>query len=134
MAAVLHGSQRFVSLHRGAVAPGCGQRVVDIDHTDDLCCEWNGVPFQAIRIAAPIILLVMRPDDGLDVPGQIDAGQQLQPPRRVSLDDLRLMRRQGTGLVQGLVRHLHLAQIVQICPDPDCSPVYLVQLQLLCHR
>jgi len=59
-----------------------------------------------------IVLLVMRSNDRLDVPGKLGCCQQFEPPHRVVLDDLELLGRERALLVDDLGRNPDFADVV----------------------
>src|SRR5204863_324453 len=95
------------------------ERVVDVRDSYDLRGQWDLVSPQAIRVSGAIVALVMPADDGLQVPGELDARQQLDPPDRVHLYHLELVARERAGLVEDLVRDAHLAQVVEVSAEPQ---------------
>jgi len=115
--------------HRGPVGTRGRQRVVDIRDSHDLRCDRDLVAAQAVGIARAIIALVMPADDGLQVPGELDGGEQLEAPDRMHLHDLELLARQRAGLVQDLVRHPDLAKIVQVRAQPNRGQGRFIQRQ-----
>jgi len=98
------------------------------------------VAAQAIGIARAIVALVVPADDGLQVPGELDGGEQLEAPDRVQLHHLELFARQRARLVQDFVRHAHLPQVVEIGAKADRGLGGFIELQpardgegALCH-
>jgi hypothetical protein len=116
--------------HRGAVRTRGGERVVDVDDAYDLRGEGDLVAAQAIRVSRPVVLLVVPADDRLDVPGELDALEQVDPPHRVHLHDLELVAREGAGLVEDLMGDLHLAEVVEVGAEPDGRDLQLVEAHL----
>src|SRR5439155_1563987 len=108
----LHQSESLLPRQRGPIAPRGGKGIVHVHDADDLRRERDLLPAQLIGIAAAVELLVMPPDDRLDVPRELDRGQQLDAPHRVHLDDVELFARQPSGLVQDLVPDTDLADVM----------------------
>src|SRR5436309_11825940 len=61
----------------------------------------------------------MPADDRLQVPGELDVGDELDPPDRVHLHDLELVARQRAWLAEDLVGDAHLSQVVEVGAEPD---------------
>jgi len=123
----LHLSESLLPRQRGPIAPRGGKGIVHVHDADDLRRERDLLPAQLIGIAAAVELLVMPPDDRLDVPRELDRGQQLDAPHRVHLDDVELFARQPSGLVQDLVRDADLADVVQVRPEPHGGALLVVK-------
>ena len=102
-----------VGMRKGSpIAPGSRECVVYIHDADDLGADRDLVALEAVGITRSIVLLVVPPNDRLDVPGKLDRRQELETPDRVHLDHLELFRRQLPGLIQEFMRYPHLAEIV----------------------
>ncbi len=69
----------------------------------------------------------MPADDRLQVPREFDRGEQLQTPDRVHLHHGELVLRERAGLVQDLVRHAHLPQVVEVGTEADRRLAGLVE-------
>src|SRR6266516_2755274 len=89
-------------------------------------------PVYVIR-PLPAAALVVPADDRLQVPGEFDVREELDPPDGVHLHDLELVARQRAGLAQDLVRHAHLSQVVEIRAEPDRRLGVLVHPERLRH-
>jgi len=77
------------------------------------------VAAEPVGIASAVVALVVPADDRLQVPGEFDGGEQLEAPDRVHLHDFIFLARQRPRLVQDLVRHPHLPQVVEIGAEAD---------------
>src|SRR5436309_13486657 len=64
--------QRLVRRPRGLIRPGARERVVDVEHADDLRGEWDFIALEAVGVTGPVVPLVVRADDGFEVPGELD--------------------------------------------------------------
>src|SRR5262249_33512595 len=84
-ATAFHLRESGLVRHRGTVAPRGGERVVDIHDADDLRREWELVTPQPVRVSGAVQLFMVPPDDRLDVPGKLHAGEQLHAIHRVKL-------------------------------------------------
>src|SRR6266496_2486271 len=66
----------------GLVRAGGWERVVDVQDADDLGAERDLVALEAVGVAAAVVALVVPADDGLDVPREFHARQELNSPQR----------------------------------------------------
>src|SRR5207247_4588687 len=126
--------QRLVRRPRGLIRPGAHERVVDVEHADDLRGEWDFIALEAVGVTGPVVPLVVPADDGFEVPGELDARQQLDPPDRVHLHQLALLARERTRLAKQLVRDAQLAYVVHIGTQEDRCLIVVVELQHPGHR
>jgi len=105
--------------HSGAVRARGRERIVHVHDADDLRRDRDLVAAQPVGIPRAVVALVVPADDGLQVPGEFDGGEQLEAPDRVHLHDLELLARQRARFVQDLVRHPDLPQVVEIGAEAD---------------
>src|SRR5437773_11650995 len=75
----------------------------------------------------------MPADDRLQVPGELDVGDELDPPDRVHLHDLELVARQRAWLAEDLVGGAHLSQVVEVGAEPDRRLGMVVPSERLRH-
>src|SRR5207249_1234336 len=71
-AAVGHRLERLRHRQRRRIGPWVGQRIVDVQDSDDLCGERDLVSFESVGITAAVVALVVPADDRLQVPGKVD--------------------------------------------------------------
>ncbi len=84
-----------------------------------LCFSWDLVGPQAIRVSGAIVAFVVPADDGLQIPGELDAREELDPPDRVHLHHLELVACQRAGLAQDFVGDAHFSQVVEVGAEPE---------------
>src|SRR5215213_2882698 len=102
---------------RPLVAPGFAvdavraERVVDIADCEHLRLERE--QRRAVRIAASVQPLVMVAHEPPDPGREAESAEESVTPHRVLLDDRVLLVVQGSRLLQDLVRHSELADVVQ---------------------
>src|SRR5207244_3685382 len=73
--------------------------IVRVDDPHQLCGERNLVSLQPVGIAGAVAALVVPTDDGLQVPREFDAREELDAPDRVHLHHLDLRGGERPGLV-----------------------------------
>ena len=115
------------------VAAFAGQRVVYVREGDDLRCNRNLVADKAVRVAAPVVTLVVPAADLIG-----DLNQRLILHHRkglqdgsadsgMRLDDLEFLRRQFAGLVEDGIRNADFADVVQGGSGADERDIVLRQ-------
>ena len=115
------------------VAAFAGQRVVYVREGDDLRCNRNLVADKAVRVATPVVTLVVPAADLIG-----DLNQRLILHHRkglqdgsadsgMRLDDLEFLRRQFAGLVEDGIRNADFADVVQGGSGADERDIILRQ-------
>ena len=89
---------------------------------------------QMIGIAAAVLVLVVRADHGKDVAEGFQRGADLLADEGVRLHDAALLRAERTGLEQDLIRHGHLADVVNHAAALQSEALVLGQTELLGKR
>ena len=101
------------------IAAVAGQRVVDVSQSHDLSGDRDIVPYQSVGIASPIIALVVPAADligGFDEQFTLIGGEVFQhfPAHHgVGLHDLKLLCGQAAGLIEDLLVHSDLTDIME---------------------
>ena len=101
------------------VGPGRGQGVIDVHDADDLCRERDLLAVQPVGVATAVVFLVMPANDRLQIPRELDAREELHAPHGMLLHHIGFFAREWPRLVQDLVGHTHLADVVQIRAETD---------------
>src|SRR5262249_41146593 len=112
-ASFLQHRDRFVVGHRLAVLPVLAHGVEAVGQRKYSGCSRNLISAQSVRIAAPVPALVMVTDyrnDGIRKP---DSFEYLGADDRVNFHLFKLGRRQAVWLVQNVIGHGELADVVQ---------------------
>jgi len=123
--------QRLLRPERGLTRPcGC-QRVVHVEDADDLGAQRYRIAHETVGIAAAVVALVMRPDDGLQVPRELDVGQQLDAPHGMHFDHRALLRRERAGFMQNFVGDTHHAHVVEVGAQEHGALLGVVQAERL---
>ncbi len=106
-----------------------GQRIVDVGHGHDACVQRDGLAFEAVRIAAAIVFLVMR-ECNLGPQADVFGMAVLEDAvtdRRMRFHDREFLVVQLAGLEQDIVRDADLADIVHGGGHLDQAAAVLIQ-------
>src|SRR4051812_13706463 len=103
----------------GPVRPCRRQSIVDVCNAKNPRREGNVLTLEAVGVALPVPPLVMIADDGTDVTGKIDVGDQLEARFGVTLHYRPFLVGQLARLVQYFGRHDDLSDVVQQRTDAE---------------
>ena len=84
-----------------------------------------------IGVAAAVLVLVVRADDGKNVAKGLQRGADLLADEGVRLHEAALLGGERTGLEQDLIGHHHLADVVNHAAAPQSEDLVLGQTDLL---
>ncbi|MNS40005.1 hypothetical protein D3C72_723060 [compost metagenome] len=112
------------------VGPILGHRIERIAHRNDPCFQKDLVPFQPMRVTAPIepFMMLLNNRRNLPVVGLLD---HFCPICRMLLNHFILLTGQSAWLIQNFFRNMNLANVMQNGGDRQILQLFFIKLQLL---
>src|SRR5919109_3459075 len=129
MMLLLHDRQCLLRRIRGSIAPIAREGIIRVCNSNDPGLQWDLFALKAIWIAAPIIILVMVPDDERDAGIQAQCSDEVGSQLGVMLDHKILCFGKATGLVDDEFINGNLAYVMYLGGKRQCFDLCRGQLK-----